>query len=68
MGRDSKNHTPTLDIEPYFFEFSSDLKGFNLRFTSVGASFHTRDKQKIDKNKISDIIEYDNHRDIYRTK
>ena len=51
-----------------FFEFSSDLKGFNLRFTSVGASFHTRDKQKIDKNKISDIIEYDNHRDIYRPK
>ena len=51
-----------------FFEFSSDLKGFNLRFTSVGASFRARDKQKIDKNKISDIIEYDNHRDIYRPK
>ena len=50
------------------FESSSDLKGFNLHFTSVGASFRARYKQKIDKNKISDIIEYDNHRDIYRPK
>lgn len=24
MGRDSKNHTPTLDIEPFFFAYKKE--------------------------------------------
>ena len=41
MGRDSKNHTPTLDIEPFFVCFKGKCKRKSLENSVFSRDSHT---------------------------